>query len=113
MKIGAFLLCLFCLCSARADFLPQTDDIPLMDGLTLKSTDDVAFDTPAGQILVFEASTKSSPNTVRDFYAQNLTALDWIHKKKDTYTRGADTLELSFPTPGTVRFDITLSSSNH
>ena len=113
MKICVFLFCILCFCLAQADFLPQTDDTPLMDGLILKQADDVAFDTPAGQILVFEASTKSSPNAIRDFYAQSLTALGWIHKKKDTYTRGADTLELSFPKPNTVRFDITLSSSNH
>lgn len=112
MKFWAFLICIFCASFSWADFLPQTDDIPLMEGLTLKQTDDVAFDTPAGQILVFEATTKSSPDSVRSFYAKTLTALGWTWKKKDTYVRGADTLELSFPTAGTIRFDITLSSSN-
>lgn len=113
MKILIFLVCFLCFCSVNAAFLPQTDDIPLMDGLILKSADDVAFDTPAGQILVFEASTKLSPDAIRSFYAQNLTAMGWTWKKKDTYTRGSDTLVLSFPTPHIVRFDITLSSSDH
>ena len=113
MKAFLFILALFWGTTAGADFFPQTDDIPLMDGLTLQQTVDVAFDTPAGQILVFVASTRNSPDSVRSFYAKTLTALGWSWKKKDTYTRGADTLEITFPTAGTVRFDITLSSSNH
>jgi len=110
VKIILAFLCLFGITVARADFLPQTDDIPLMEGLILKETDDVAFDTPAGQILVFEAQTKASPDAVRSFYAQSLTALGWSWKKKDTYVRGADTLEMSFPQAGIVRFDITLAN---
>ena len=108
-----FLSFIFCLCfgiTVLADFLPQTDDIPLMEGLILKQTDDVAFDTPAGQILVFETTTKNSPESIRSFYAQSLSSLGWTRKKKDSYTRGADTLTLSFPAPNMVRFDITLSN---
>ena len=110
MRLLSFILCLCFSFAVWADFLPQTDDIPLMDGLTLKQTEDVAFDTPAGQILVLEATTRNTPDSVRTFYAQSLTALGWSWKKKDTYVRGADTLELSFPTPNTVRFDITLAN---
>ena len=110
MKFLSFVLCLLFGTAVWADFLPQTDDIPLMDGLNLKTTDDVAFDTPAGQILVFEASTKVSPDSVRSFYAKTLTSLGWSWKKKNTYVRGTDTLEISFPAPGSVRFDITLAN---
>ena len=112
MKRFSFVLCLLWGLTAWSDFLPQTDDIPLMDGLTLKTSDDVSFDTPAGQILVLEATSKIPPDSVRSFYAKTLTALGWSWQKKDTYTRGADTLELTFPTATTVRFDITLSSTN-
>jgi len=113
MKLWTFLFCVLFLGSVRAAFLPQTDDIPLMDGLVLKSTEDVSFDTPAGQILVLEATYRTTSDSIRSFYAKNLTALGWSWKKKDTYVRGADTLELSFPAKNTVRFDITLSSSTH
>lgn len=112
MKFLFFLTCLFWIPVVRADFLPQTDDIPLMEGLTLKSTEDVSFDTPAGQILVLEATFSTTPDLVRSFYAESLIALGWTWKKKDTYVRGADTLTLSFPTNHSVRFDITLSSAN-
>jgi len=96
---------------AHADFLPGTDDIPLMDGLTLPDADDFSFDTPAGQILIFEAETSQSPTAVRSFYDSTLTALGWTREKQDFYRRDKDTIHLSFPSQGSVRFDITLSAT--
>ena len=96
---------------AWADFIPATDDIPLMDGITLTDTNDFSFDTPAGQILIFEGEAKESANAVRNFYAETLTALGWSWQKKDFYTRGKDTFQLSFPAPNRVRFDIMLNNT--
>ena len=96
---------------AHADFLPGTDDIPLMDGLTLPDADDFSFDTPAGQILIFEAKTSQPASTVRSFYDTTLMALGWVREKQDLYRRDKDTIHLSFPTQGSVRFDITLSAA--
>ena len=104
-------LALICFCfSSFADFFPGTDDVPLMEDITLPDTGDFSFDTPAGQILVFEGKTNKSADEVRSFYAQTLTALGWTWQKKDYYTRGKDTFQLSFPKPNEVRFDITLNS---
>ena len=108
-----FLICFtFLVCSVvQADFIPATDDIPLMDGITLPETNDFSFDTPAGQILIFEGETKESADAVRTFYAETLTALGWSWQKKDFYTRGKDTFQLSFPAPNRVRFDIMLNNT--
>lgn len=96
-----------------ADFLPGTDDIPLMDGITLPETNDFAFDTPAGQILMFEAQTAMKPDQVRSFYNTTLTALGWSKEKTDLYRRDSDTFQLSFPAAGSVRFDVTLSATHN
>ena len=108
-----FLICLFFLfCpTAHADFIPATDDIPLMSGITLPEANDFSFDTPAGQILIFEGETQKSADAVRAFYAESLTALGWSWQKKDFYTRGKDTFGLSFPAPNRVRFDIMLNNT--
>lgn len=113
IKILSFLIGLLFSFGVFADFLPQTDDVPLMDGITINAPDDFSFDTPAGQILVFEGTTQLSVKSIQSFYAKTLTALGWTQKEKDSYVRGSDTLKLSFPSPKKVRFDITLSSANH
>ena len=109
------LLTLLCLLMTGvrvyADFLPGTDDIPLMDELSLPESDDFSFDTPAGQILIFEAQTTQSATAVRSFYDNTLTALGWTRDKQDFYHRDGDTIQLSFPKKGIVRFDIMLSAT--
>ena len=111
LYILALLITLITGMGVRADFLPGTDDIPLMDGLTLPEADDFSFDTPAGQILIFEAKTTQSTSNVRSFYDNTLTALGWAREKQDFYRRDKDTIQLSFPKQGVVRFDITLSTA--
>ncbi|MBQ7413323.1 MAG: hypothetical protein IJV07_03500 [Alphaproteobacteria bacterium] len=120
MRIGFNIL--FCLIfivaisvgqTASADFLPGTDDIPLMDGLSLPETNDFAFDTPAGQILAFDADTSFSQKQVLSFYQKTLTAMGWEQSKSNHFKRGNDTLILSFPKKGSVHFDITLATPGH
>ena len=109
-KIILFLWLLLITIGVKADFLPGTDDIPLMDGIALSDTTDFAFDTPAGQILMFDGRTERTPAQIRAFYDKTLTALGWSLVKRDFYGRGTDELRLSFPGKGQVRFDITLTS---
>ena len=94
----------------QADFLPATDDIPLMEGITLSETSDFSFDTPAGQILIFDGTTEKTSASVRAFYDETLTALGWKKVKADFYKRGEDTLQLSFPKEKAVRFDVMINS---
>ncbi|MDY6408011.1 MAG: hypothetical protein SPL08_04870 [Pseudomonadota bacterium] len=110
MKYLSFFFVLFFSIGLFADFLPQTDDIPLMDGIILDTTDNFSFDTPAGQILVIEGHTSKTAETIRSFYAKTLTALGWTRQGTDAYERGNDTVKLSFPTADTIRFDIMISN---
>ena len=98
--------------SALAAFLPATDDIPLMEGIELSDTTDFSFDTPAGQILIFDGTTQNQAADIRRFYDKTLAALGWQKKDTDTYHRGADdVLQLSFPEKGRVRFDVMLNGA--
>jgi len=111
MKHGLITACLLGLSVwGQAEFLPATDDIPLMDGIVLSETTDFSFDTPAGQILTFDGTTRIEPAEVRLFYDKTLAALGWQKSKTDLYRRGADTFQLSFPQNGRIHFDIMLNS---
>lgn len=94
-----------------AAFLPATEDIPLMAGITLVDSDGFAFDTPAGQILTFEGKTNNSVSEIRSFYDETLQSLGWKKKRTDFYERGNDTLKLYFVSKKEVRFDILLSNN--
>lgn len=96
---------------ARAAFFPGTEDIPLADGIALDDTADFSFDTPAGQILIFEGTLQTTPAAVRTFYADTLTALGWTRQTPDFFERGGDQMRISYPTAGRIRFDMTLSGS--
>ena len=111
-KYGVLTGLLLMTTAVCASFFPGTQDIPIMDELTLQDpADDVAFDTPAGQILTFDGTTVATPAAVRRFYAETLGALGWTKTANDTYTRGDDTFHISFPAPGQVHFDMTLAGA--
>lgn len=111
MFYKAFLFSFLFSVSVSAAFFPQTDDIPLMEGLTLQKNI-MTFDTPAGQILAYSVKTDKSADEIRSFYHATLTALGWRSVSKDTYTRDSDRFQMTFSEPGTIKFDMTLSGSN-
>lgn len=106
-----FLLLFFCYFSASASFLPATEDIPLMDGITLTESSDFLFDTPSGQILTLFATTQKEVQDIRIFYHETLLSLGWHKKSTDFYVRDNDTFQLTFPQKNEVRFDILLSNN--
>lgn len=108
MKHFLFTLCFFVLSSVYADFLPFTQDIPLMPNLVLQE-DYLSFDTPSGQILNLSAKTPLPCQKVFDFYSQTLPALGWQEEKKGFFKRNEDTLSLSC-TAQTVTFEITFEN---
>ena len=96
----------------KADFLPGTDDIPLMEGIELTESGVFSFDTPAGQILTIKGETDKTAEEVRSFYGQTLTALGWIRAGADAYTRDGDVIRLNIRRSGSkteVLFDMTLT----
>jgi hypothetical protein len=89
----------------EAVFLPGTEDIPLMTGVTLASegennpefdTGSVVFDTPEGRILNITAFSKNSPHSILSFYETALPQLGWIKLEKGKFQRETEILEVSF-----------------
>lgn len=111
MKKIVFLLFALYTGSVWADFFPNTEDIPVMEGIKLTETTDFEFDTPMGQILTFEAETDYSQQQIRSFYQETLKSLGWNLEKEDTYVRGGDRFSIYFPSSGYVRFEMTLVGS--
>ena len=96
-------------CCGMADFLPGTEDIPLMPGMQLSETDDFSFDSPMGQVLTVTATTDQTAKEIYQFYDSALISLGWERRSAGAYVRGRDSLKLTFPAAGKVQFDITLS----
>ena len=105
-----FFLILFFLITfgANAEFLPFTQDVPLMPDLILQE-DYLSFDTPSGQILNLTAKTSLPCQQVLSFYTQALPVLGWQEEKTGIFTRNRDTLSLSC-TPKKVTFEITFEN---
>ena len=111
MKKIIFFLFVLCADVVWADFFPNTEDIPVMEGIILTEVTDFEFDTPAGQILTFNAETDNSPQQIRKFYLETLKSLGWIPEDDDTYVRDGDRFSVYFPKPKQVRFEMTLVGS--
>jgi hypothetical protein len=79
---------------AAAQFVPGTEDLPLMPGLTPVS-DTVVFDKPEGRIITASARGKVSRTLVRSFYAKTLPALGW-QQTHEGWRREGETLRLEF-----------------
>jgi hypothetical protein len=77
---------------AKAEFVPGTEDVPLMPGLAAVG-DPVVFDKPEGRIVTATARGKVSRAVVRGFYARTLPALGW-HQEGETWRREGETLQL-------------------
>ena len=108
MKRFLFILCVFMLLKANAEFLPFTQDIPLMPELILQD-DYLSFDTPSGQILNLSAKTSLPCQQVFAFYTQTLPALGWREEKTGFFKRNWDTLSLSC-TSQNISFEITFEN---
>jgi hypothetical protein len=97
MKAAVLLVALVFLAGAalaKAQFVPGTDDVPLMPGLAAAS-DPVVFDKPEGRIVTASARGKVTRAVVRAFYAKTLPALGW-HTEGNTWRREGETLKLEF-----------------
>lgn len=94
------------------EYLPGTEDVPLMEGFEILPSETVDFDTPAGQIvLVTMQSQQRDLNSFFDFYRSTLKALGWQYHQKGYFTRERDTLSWHVErkkAPARIRFDIFL-----
>lgn len=107
-----FVLCLFLSLSvmAQTDFIPGTDDLPMMDKMVVDENETISFDTPAGQILNVTAKTPLSGSKVLSFYDASLAALGWQKKSTGHYKRDKDEIIIQTQPKSngtTVRFQVT------
>ena len=103
---------LFSTVALAQDFLPATDDVPLMTGLY--SVEEVAtFDNPSEKMVLITAQTDKNPDSVKSFYRQTLQNLGWTVLKNDNYVRGSDTLTMELTTDNkTTTIQFTLVQKN-
>lgn len=94
----AFLLCvLLPLAAACADaFVPGTEDVPLMPGLTPVAGSAVVFDKPEGRIVEAQAAGKVTRAAVRAFYEASLPRLGWTAAGADAWRRESEVLRLDY-----------------
>ena len=116
MKRAVFLSFLLTssLAFAQEAFLPGTEDVPLMEGLTVNPTANLDFDTPAGQIRTVNATGKSlTGQKITAYYRQTLPALGWRFEKGNRFVREKDSLVITVlkeTKPAVVRFETTMTN---
>ena len=77
------------------DFLAGTEDVPLMQGLTLLSDETFDFDTEDGRLYFSKANTSVDSAKVWDFYRKTLPQLGWVEKETGSFAREGDILRIS------------------
>jgi len=78
-------------------FVPGTEDLPLMNDLATVAGTDIVFDKPEGRIVESTARGKVSKEGVRSFYAATLPQLGWKEAAgPDSWTRESEVLHLDF-----------------
>lgn len=93
MKYWVCLILMWILPVMAQNFLPKTEDIPLMDGLT-QVEETASFDTPAERMVLISAQTKLPPKKVEAFYRQTLVNLGWTQTAPNVFERGSDSFSL-------------------
>lgn len=110
MKKVVFLICLWILPAlAQTVFIAGSEDVPLMDGLTVLPEMEMSFDAPEGRIVQSVAYSEALlPDQVAAFYAETLPQMGWEQKGKE-FLREKETLSIeSHRLKGktTVRFEL-------
>ena len=112
MKYGILLAGLWILPVMAQNFLPKTEDIPLMDGLT-RVEETASFDNPAERLVLISAETTQSPQNVTSFYKQTLTNLGWTQVAPNVFKRGSDSFAIKiFPKGKMATIQFRLSQTN-
>ena len=93
------------------DFLPATEDVPLMDGL-YQVEETATFDTPSEKMTIISALTHKTPQQIKSYYRQVLTNLGWTARKDTDYIRGSDTLTLEITQGSKTSIQFTLVQKN-
>lgn len=91
-------------------FVPGTEDVPLMRDLAPVTGSDLIFDKPEGRIIEAQARGKVTRAAVRRFYGATLPQLGWAARAGNMWIREAEALHLDFKGPdGDLTVTFTLS----
>ena len=98
-----FSILLFCwiLPVFAQSFLPGTEDIPLMNGLT-QVEETASFDNPAERMVLIGAQTNKTRAEILKFYKQTLINLGWHVQNEGKFERGNDSLFIEITPSGKV-----------
>ena len=77
-------------------FVPGTEDVPLMPGLTPIESANLVFDKPEGRIVEAKMRGKTERSDVRAFYRNTLPQLGWTEAGADAWRRNGEMLRLDF-----------------
>jgi hypothetical protein len=92
------------------DFVPGTEDVPLMPGLAPLAGSPLRFDKPEGRIVETQASGRVTRAAVRRFYNETLPQLGWRAVGGDAWRREGERLHLDFKgRDGALTIGFTLS----
>lgn len=109
--IASFLILWASMVCAQ-DFLPATEDVPLMQGL-YQVEETATFDSPSEKMTLISAASHEKPEQIKRFYRQVLTNLGWVVVRDNNYKRGNDTLSLELtPTGKETILQFTLVQKN-
>jgi hypothetical protein len=75
-------------------FVPGTEDLPLMPGLTPVANSSLVFDKPEGRIVEAAAAGKVTRAAVEKFYAATLPALGWEKSGAWSWRRENESLKI-------------------
>jgi hypothetical protein len=90
-------------------YVAGLEDVPLMAGLSPTRTNDVAFDSPLGRIVIVNTQGTVERGGVLAFYAASMAELGWDRIGDAAFRREGELLRLEFGEHGhliTVRFTL-------
>lgn len=93
------------------NFLPSTEDIPLMEGL-YQVEETATFDSPSEKMTIISAMSRRKPAEITRYYRQVLINLGWTPQKNNHYVRGSDTLTLEIVSGKENTLQFTLIQKN-
>jgi len=92
------------------DFVPGTEDVPVMPGLTPVADSALVFDKPQGRIVEAQFQGRLKRAQIAAFYAETLPQLGWRQTGTDSWQRDDEILHLEFgETDGEVTVGFSLS----
>lgn len=112
----AILFLLFVSVDAKAGFIEGLEDIPVVEGMTQTTTENLSFGNEESRLVetVLQAKKMLSFEKVEDFYKTTLPQMGWIYQGKRESTlifeREGELIEISKESTSPLNVRITVKS---